>query len=117
MKWSIADHSKKLNEEREEEAGEGEPTRGPDSDGADESAGAGRDRRTEPTKKKKYYFQPRGLTQYPWVQYKWNAILCVYCRQCGPSIANDMACVQVVGVISDNLHEKTGDKSASAPYQ
>ena len=32
-----------------------------------------------------------------------------------PTYANDKACVQFIGVISDNLQGKTGDKIASTP--
>ena len=33
-----------------------------------------------------------------------------------PTYANDTACAQFIGVISDNLRGKTGDKIASAQY-
>ncbi len=69
------------NEEREDTAsGDGEPTRGADSDTTDDCDWAGEN-------KKKYYLQPQWLTQYLCLQYEGNAILCEYCRQWGLSTA------------------------------
>ncbi len=78
MKWLTADYFEKQNEERGEEvSGEGEPTRGDDSDTTDDGSAAGRERATEQEKKKKYL----------WLWYEGNAMLCEYYRQCGPCIA------------------------------
>ena len=47
----------------------------------DEIGGQGSRPAEQQVKKTKYCFQPQWLTQY-----EGNAMLCVYCRQCGPSV-------------------------------
>ncbi len=70
----------------QEAGGEGEPMRGVSLDTTDDESAAGRERPTVQVKEKRYYFQLKWLTLYPWLRYDGSAMLCECCRQCGPSI-------------------------------
>jgi hypothetical protein len=56
-------------------------SRGSDSDTLAKKAGGSGE------KKKMYSFQQQWLVQFPWLRYEGQAMVCVYCRTCGPSVA------------------------------
>lgn len=65
--------------------------------------------KTKPVKDKKDNFQPQWLTQYLWLWYEWKVMWCVYCRQCGPSIAGNSKLV--VGSTQFKLETVTDNQS------
>ena len=69
----------------EEEEGGEEPTRVESSE--DDTDRLEKEPGSSGGKKRKYSFQPQWLVQFPWLRYEGQAMFCVYCRKCGPSVA------------------------------
>lgn len=88
-KNNVADDASVSGEGGGEKGGEEQPTvdSGSEEEVADAPDRLESDGRETAGQKKKYHFQQKWLTEFTWLRYEQQKMFCIYCRQCGPTVA------------------------------